>query len=136
MEYCEGETLSQRMRRRALDSAEFLSIARQIAAGVAAAHDNGIIHRDIKAANIIIEPTGLVKILDFGLAKSVLQRRAVAQRSTFESTSGHFFGTLHYHLARAGARPAGGRAQRSLLRRRGASIRWPRGSSRSTPRRR
>src|SRR5438045_144053 len=38
MEYCEGETLSQRMRRRALDTAEFLAIARQIAAGLAAAH--------------------------------------------------------------------------------------------------
>src|SRR5688572_23976839 len=53
MEYCEGETLSQRIRRRPLDSAEFLSIARQIAAGVAAAHEEGIVHRDIKSANII-----------------------------------------------------------------------------------
>src|SRR5688572_19165441 len=66
MEYCEGETLSQRIRRRPLDAAEFLSIARQIAAGMAAAHENGIVHRDIKSANIILEPTGLVKILDFG----------------------------------------------------------------------
>jgi len=92
MEYCEGETLSQRMRRRPLDSAEFLAIARQIAAGVAAAHDNGIVHRDIKSANIIIEPTGLVKILDFGLAKLV-NRDVTASR---DSTTGHLFGTLHY----------------------------------------
>lgn len=92
MEYCEGETLSQRMRRRPLDSGEFLAIARQIAAGVAAAHDNGIVHRDIKSANIIIEPTGLLKILDFGLAKLV-NRDVTASR---DSTTGQLFGTLHY----------------------------------------
>jgi eukaryotic-like serine/threonine-protein kinase len=93
MEYCEGETLSQRIRRRALDSGEFLSIARQIAAGVAAAHDAGIVHRDLKSANIIIEPTGQVKILDFGLAKSFLRDNA---KSFDSSTSRKLFGTLHF----------------------------------------
>jgi len=93
MEYCEGETLSQRIRRKALDAAEFLSIARQLAAGVTAAHETGIVHRDLKSANIIIEPTGVVKILDFGLAKS-LQRSATP--ASIDSSSGHFFGTLHY----------------------------------------
>jgi serine/threonine protein kinase/tetratricopeptide (TPR) repeat protein len=97
MEYCEGETLSQRIRRRPLDSMEFLSIARQIAAGLHAAHEKGIIHRDIKSANIIIEPTGIVKILDFGLAKAI--PRSMTEpglEKTIESTSGHFFGTLHF----------------------------------------
>src|SRR5712691_4307782 len=47
MEYCEGETLAQRIRRRPLDSGEFLSIARQIAAGLAASHETGVVHRDI-----------------------------------------------------------------------------------------
>ena len=97
MEYCEGETLSQRIRRRPIDSAEFLSIARQIAAGVAAAHEEGIVHRDIKSANIIVESNGVAKILDFGLAKSL--PRALTDpglEKTFESTSGHFFGTLHF----------------------------------------
>jgi serine/threonine protein kinase/Tfp pilus assembly protein PilF len=97
MEYCEGETLSQRVRRRALESGEFLSIARQLAAGVAAAHDKGILHRDIKSANIIVEPNGLAKILDFGLAKSI--PRALTDpglERTFESSTGHFFGTLHF----------------------------------------
>ncbi|HEV2720895.1 MAG TPA: serine/threonine-protein kinase, partial [Thermoanaerobaculia bacterium] len=93
MEYCEGETLSQRIRRRPLDSAEFLSIARQIAAGVAAAHDAGIVHRDLKSANIIIEPTGQVKILDFGLAKSLFRDNA---KSFDSSTSRKLFGTLHF----------------------------------------
>jgi serine/threonine-protein kinase len=97
MEYCEGETLSQRIRRRAVETGEFLSIARQIAAGVAAAHDKGILHRDIKSANIMIEPNGLAKILDFGLAKSI--PRALTDpglERTFESSTGHFFGTLHF----------------------------------------
>lgn len=97
MEYCEGETLSQRIRRRPLDSVEFLSIARQIAAGLYAAHEKGIIHRDIKSANIIIEPTGLVKILDFGLAKAIPRSMTdPGLEKTIESTSGHFFGTLHF----------------------------------------
>ena len=97
MEYCDGETLSQRIRRRALDTGEFLSIARQIAAGLSAAHDKGILHRDIKSANIVVETSGLAKILDFGLAKSI--PRALTDpglERTFESSSGHFFGTLHF----------------------------------------
>ncbi|MDP9361330.1 MAG: protein kinase, partial [Acidobacteriota bacterium] len=92
MEYSEGETLSQRMRRRPVESGEFLSIARQIAAGVAAAHECGIVHRDLKSANIMIEPAGQVKILDFGLAKALPTQLA---RSP-ESSSSRLFGTLHY----------------------------------------
>jgi serine/threonine protein kinase/tetratricopeptide (TPR) repeat protein len=97
MEYCEGETLSQRLRRQPLEAAEFLSIARQLAAGVSAAHDKGILHRDIKSANIVVEPNGLTKILDFGLAKPI--PRALTDpglEKSFESATGHFFGTLHF----------------------------------------
>src|SRR6266542_1202279 len=93
MEYCEGETLAQRIHRRPLEAAEFLSIARQIAAGVAAAHEGAIVHRDLKAANVIIEPSGQVKILDFGLAKA-LNRDSVPL--SIDTTTGQFFGTLHY----------------------------------------
>ncbi len=97
MEYCEGETLSQRIRRQVPDSAEFLAIARQIAAGVAAAHEKDIIHRDIKSANIIVEPNGLAKILDFGLAKSLPRSMTdPGFEKTYESATGHFFGTLHF----------------------------------------
>jgi serine/threonine-protein kinase len=92
MEYCEGETLSQRMRRRPIDAGEFLSIARQIAAGAAAAHEGGIVHRDLKSANIMIEPTGQVKILDFGLAKSL----PTELKHSRESSASRMFGTLHY----------------------------------------
>jgi serine/threonine protein kinase len=92
MEYCDGETLSQRMRRRPIEAGEFLTIAKQIAAGAAAAHEGGIVHRDLKSANIMIEPTGQVKILDFGLAKTLPTQLA---RSP-ESSSSRLFGTLHY----------------------------------------
>ncbi|MFZ2493639.1 MAG: protein kinase [Thermoanaerobaculia bacterium] len=97
MEYCEGETLSQRIRRAPMEAGEILRIARQLAAGVAAAHENGVIHRDIKSANVIIEPSGLVKILDFGLAK-LLPRETSSkiQNVTFDSPSGKFLGTLHF----------------------------------------
>ncbi len=92
MEYCEGETLAQRIRRRPLEAAEFLNIARQIAAGVTAAHGEGIVHRDLKSANIILEPSGQVKILDFGLAKALHRDITIS----VDSTTGHVFGTLHY----------------------------------------
>src|SRR5580765_4542269 len=94
MEYCAGETLSQRLKRRPIEAGEFLVLARQLAAGIAAAHDSGIVHRDLKSANIMIEPTGLLKILDFGLAKPV--RRELDRNATIETSSGRFFGTLHY----------------------------------------
>ncbi|HET7434651.1 MAG TPA: protein kinase [Thermoanaerobaculia bacterium] len=113
MEYCEGETLSQRLRRRPLDSAEFLSIARQIAFGLAAAHENGIIHRDIKSANIMIESNGVVKILDFGLAKQLPRDLGSGAEPTYESSTGHFFGTLHF-LSPEQAR-GGGADERSDL---------------------
>ena len=93
MEYCEGETLAQRLRRRPFEAAEFLKIAHDIAAGLAAAHEGGIVHRDLKSANIVIEPSGQVKILDFGLAKA-LHREATSL--SIDTTTGQLFGTLHY----------------------------------------
>jgi serine/threonine protein kinase/Tol biopolymer transport system component len=71
MELVTGEDLSIQLRRGPIDVADALPIARQIADALEAAHELGIIHRDLKPANIKIRPDGVVKVLDFGLAKAL-----------------------------------------------------------------
>ncbi len=68
-EYIAGETLRERLKRDSLSVAESVEIAVQIAGALNAAHKAGIIHRDIKPENVILREDGLVKVLDFGLAK-------------------------------------------------------------------
>jgi Tol biopolymer transport system component len=69
LELVEGETLADRLHHGAVAIPDALAIARQIADALEAAHDKGIVHRDLKPSNIKITPDGVVKVLDFGLAK-------------------------------------------------------------------
>ena len=71
MELVGGETLAERIDRGPVALDEALAIARQIADALGAAHDLGIVHRDLKPANVKITDTGMVKVLDFGLAKAI-----------------------------------------------------------------
>jgi eukaryotic-like serine/threonine-protein kinase len=69
MAYCDGETLKKRLQRGPLPVAEALDIAIQTTRGLDKAHHAGIVHRDIKPANLMVTGDGLVKIVDFGIAK-------------------------------------------------------------------
>ena len=71
MELVEGPTLADRIAQGAIPIEAALRIAKQIAEALEAAHEQGIVHRDLKPANIKVRPDGTVKVLDFGLAKTV-----------------------------------------------------------------
>ena len=69
MEYLEGTSLDRLIPKAGLPVPEALDYGEQIASALGAAHAAGIVHRDVKPANVIVRPGGRVKVLDFGLAK-------------------------------------------------------------------
>jgi Tol biopolymer transport system component len=103
LEFVEGETLAMRLRRGTLPMAEALSVARQIAGALDAAHQRQIVHRDLKPANIVLQRatssagTPSVKVLDFGLATTVNDGVNVEERSTeLRTEAGRILGTPAY----------------------------------------
>src|SRR5262245_4789521 len=86
MELVEGPTLADRIAQGAVPINEALPMAKQIAEAVEAAHEQGIIHRDLKPANIKLRPDGVVKVLDFGLAKVMEPAGATAASLSMSPT--------------------------------------------------
>ena len=104
LELVEGDTLAERIAHAPVPIPDVLRIARQIAEALEAAHRKGIIHRDLKPANIKITPEGVVKVLDFGLAK-IAGRDASGSNVAFShsptvaigrTSAGVIFGTAAY----------------------------------------
>ncbi len=88
MEYLEGGSLQSRLKGRDLSIKQILELAIQIGEGLHAAHDRGVVHRDIKPDNIVLTESGLPKIMDFGLAK--------LKGATKVTKKGTTLGTLQY----------------------------------------
>jgi Tol biopolymer transport system component len=78
MELVEGETLADRIAKGPIPLDEALPVAKQMAEALEYAHDRGVVHRDLKPANIKVTPDGTVKVLDFGLAKALMDEPVAA----------------------------------------------------------
>ena len=88
MEFVDGESLAERLKREPLDSAASLALLSQIAAALDHAHEQGVVHRDVKPSNILIAKDGTAKLADLGIATAV--------DATAITGSGNVIGTLAY----------------------------------------
>lgn len=95
MEYVEGETLTDRLVDGPLGFEAIFEIGRQTADALAEAHERGVVHRDIKSSNIMINDRGKVKVLDFGLAKPLILTNPEASKTRL-TESGTLLGTVSY----------------------------------------
>lgn len=97
MELVEGETLREKIVAGIPSCEEILDLAKQIARALGSAHEKSIIHRDVKPENIVVRPDGLVKVLDFGLAKLLPQpESATATMAMSLTREGAVMGTAQY----------------------------------------
>ena len=95
-ELIDGESLRVQMERGVVPLKKLLDLASQIAEGLAAAHAAGIVHRDLKPENVMVTRDGLVKIVDFGLAKALAVENPDGGRASATQTAGFVMGTVPY----------------------------------------
>jgi Tol biopolymer transport system component len=96
MEYIAGQTLDKSIPAGGLAANLSIEYALQVAAALSSAHAAGIVHRDLKPSNIMIEESGLVKVLDFGLAKLAAPATALSEAATLLTMPGLVVGTIAY----------------------------------------